>query len=130
MNCGKKQYTKLFFKLLLLAVYFGFFTVQLFLRYTSSHSQQSLDLDSYQKNITERSFAIKTVLAKDETNKAKSLSYLNKRFHPKDSVIIPDLDLQVKNFYVIRSEKFYFAHGHIAESNTHILFLRGPPAVC
>src|ERR1700735_5378014 len=128
MNCGKKQYSRLFFKLLLLAVYFGFFTVQLFLRYTSSYSQQSLDLDSYQKSLSERSFVIKTVLAKDATSKTKSLSYLNKRFHPKNNVILSDLDLQIKNFYAIQSAKFYFADGHIAESNTHILFLRGPPA--
>jgi hypothetical protein len=130
MNSRKKRYTKLFFKFLLLAVYFGFFTVQLFLRYTSSHSQQSLDLDSYQKNPTEKSFNVKTILSKDETPKTKSLSYLNKRFHPKDNVILPDLDPQIKNFYTTLSTKFYFDDGHVAELNTHSLSLRGPPAVC
>jgi hypothetical protein len=130
MNCRKEQYTKLFFKLLLLAVYFGFFTVQLFLRYTSAHAQQSLDLDSYQKNLTEKTFAIKTVLSKDETPKTKSLCYLNKRFHPKDNVILPDLDFQIKNFYAIRSAKFYFVDGHLAGSKINTASLRGPPEFC
>ncbi|HSZ85470.1 MAG TPA: hypothetical protein VK787_05535 [Puia sp.] len=131
MNCGKKQYTKLFFKLLLLAVYFGFFTVQLFLRYTSSHSQQFLDLDnSYQKNLTEKSFTIKTVLSKDETHKCKSLSYLNKRFHPKHNVILPDVDLQIKNIYSIFSVNFYFINNGITELKVNKPSLRGPPAVC
>jgi hypothetical protein len=130
MDHGKRQHTKLFFKLLLLAVYFGFFTVQLFLRYTSSHSQQSLYLDSYQKDLTQRSFAIKTVLSKDEIPKSRSLSYLNKRFHPKDNVILPDLALQIKIFYITALTKFYFVDGHVAGSDTHTLFLRGPPAIC
>jgi hypothetical protein len=127
VNRSKKQYTKLFFKLLLLAVYFGFFTVQLFLRYTSSHSQQSLDLYSYQKNVTKKISPIKTVLSKNENPKTRSLSYLNKRFHPKNNVILPDLDLQLKNIYSIFSVNFYFINKGVAVLKVNKPSLRGPP---
>lgn len=130
MNCREKKYTRLFFKLLLLTVYFCFFAVQIFLRYTSSHSQQSLDLYNYQKNLTEKSFTIKTVLSKNETHKSRSLSYLNKRFHPKYNVILPDLDLQLKNIYPGFSVNFYFISNGITELKVNKPSLRGPPVIC
>ena len=129
MVCKEKQYTKLIFKLLLLAVYFVFFTVQLFLRYSSCHAQQSLDLDSYQKNLTEKSLSSTTVLSKDDRTRSLSLSYLNKRFHPENNLILPDLALQIKNLDAIRSKKFYFVDDRVAELKMHAPTLRGPPTI-
>ncbi|HLY71382.1 MAG TPA: hypothetical protein VKR53_16725 [Puia sp.] len=129
MDCKEKQYTKLIFKLLLLAVYFVFFTVQLFLRYSSCHAQQSLDLDSYQKNLTEKSLSSTTVLSKDDRTRSLSLSYLNKRFHPENNLFLPDLALQIKNSDAIRSKKFYFVDDRVAELKMHAPTLRGPPTI-
>ena len=127
MVCREKHYTKLIFKLLLLAVYCVFFIVQLFLRYTSSHSQQSLDLDSYQKNLSEKSFSSKTILSRDKDPKNFSLSYLNKRFHPKNNVILPDLNLQLENICVVYSVNFYIIKNGITEIKVNKPSLRGPP---
>src|ERR1700689_1932133 len=113
MNCKGKQYGKLFFKFFLLAIYFVFFSVQLFFRFDLSHSQQSLESDNYQKNFVGKSVNGKIIVAKAETKKDKSLTYLNKRFHPKNEIIIPDLDFQADHFYSAFFVKFYSRNNRI-----------------
>ena len=129
MYSGKKQYSKLFYKLLLLAVYFAFFTVQLLLRYTSSHSQQSLEGNNYQKDIPAKSAFTKTFISKSDNKKDKHLSYLNKRFHPKDAVIVPSHEFQLQSFYSKVTPKSFFKDEHIADIKINSTLLRGPPSL-
>ena len=125
----QQQYGKLFFKFFLLAIYFVFFSVQLFFRFDLSHSRQSLETESYQKNFSDRSVAGKIILAKSETKKDKSLTYLNKRFHPKNEIIIPNLDFEVNHFYSVVSVKFYLPDNTISPVKINSASLRGPPAL-
>ena len=113
----------------MLAVYFVFFSVQLFLRFDLSHSRQSLESESYQKNFSDRSVAGKIIIAKSETNKDKSLTYLNKRFHPKNEIIIPDLDFEGNHFYSAVPVKFYLPDNTITPIKINSASLRGPPAL-
>jgi hypothetical protein len=127
MFLDNKKYAKLFFRLLLLAVYFGFFCVQFFLRYTSSHSQQSLDLDNCHEK-----FASSTVSAKasckSDTKKSSPPSYLNKRFQPQDAVMVPVCDFGIPGFYSLIGKKNWPTESHLFDRKLNALSLRGPPS--
>jgi hypothetical protein len=129
MMAGKKQYGKVSFKLLLLAVYFVFFVVQSFLRFTSPQSRQSLETDNYQKTFTGKSCDSKNILSQNNLGKNKSLTYLNKRFHPKHAVIIPSNDFELRNFYANGFVKPYFRDEYIADIKINSISLRGPPSL-
>jgi|SRR5271170_605279 len=129
MNCKGKQYGKLFFKFFLLAIYFVFFSVQLFFRFDLSHSQQSLESDNYQKGFVGKSVNGKIAGATTETKKDKSLTYLNKRFHPKNEIIVPNLDFKFDNFYSVGSKSFYFPDNRVLNTKENSVSLRGPPAL-
>ena len=85
----------------MLAIYFVFFSVQLFFRFDLSHSQQSLESDNYQKNFVGKSINEKVTRAKAEAKKDKSLTYLNKRFHPKNEIIVPALDFTDQIVFIL-----------------------------
>jgi hypothetical protein len=129
MVVSRNRQMKFFFKLLLLTVYFAFFSVQLFLRYTSSHSLQSLDGNDYQKSNAEKPALSKTFVAQKDNKKNKNLSYLNKRFHPKDEVTVPSHHFQVQSFYTELTIKFFFRDEHITASKINSASLRGPPVI-
>lgn len=131
MAADKKGYVRLFFKVLLLAVYFAFFSVQLFLRYTSSNSLQSLalDLDNYHKNIASKSFHAKALISQKDTKKNKNLTYLNKRFHPQDEVTIPSHDFQIRFYYSEVAKNFFFRDVHTVDIKINSASLRGPPVL-
>ncbi|HLK29684.1 MAG TPA: hypothetical protein VKT28_13995 [Puia sp.] len=129
MVADKKGYVRLFFKLLLLAVYFAFFSVQLFLRYTSSHSLQSLDLDSYKKIAASKTLSDKVYISQKDTKKSKNLSYLNKRFHPQDAVNISFSDFQVQAVFAEVKNKFYTTDKYFASLGIITSSLRGPPVI-
>lgn len=129
MNCKQKQYGKLFFKFFLLAIYFIFFSVQLFFRFDLSHSRQSLESDNYQKSFVGKSSNGKITGAKAETKKDKSLTYLNKRFHPKNEIIVPGLDFRFDNFYSVVNKIFYFPDSRVSNTKPNSVSLRGPPAL-
>jgi hypothetical protein len=129
MNCKQKQYGKVFFKFFLLAIYFVFFSVQLFFRFDLSHSQQSLESDNYQKNFVGKSVKEKVTGTKAETKKDRSLTYLNKRFHPKNEIIVPELDFKFSNFYSVGFKIFYFPDNSVSNTKANSVSLRGPPAL-
>jgi hypothetical protein len=129
MVADKKGYIRLFFKVLLLAVYFAFFSVQLFLRYSSSHALQSLDLDNYKRVVASKNVLYgETVSAKD-TKKSKVLSYLNKRFHPQDAVNIPVNNFDVQAVFAACKNIFYTTDKYFTSLTIRSSSLRGPPAV-
>ncbi len=127
MNSRNKQYGRLFFKVLLLSVYFVFFSVQLLLRYTSSHSQESLEVETCRQNSVANSHTGKILALRNESKANKSLSYLNKRFHPKDEVIVPSHDFEFQPFYSEAAVKSYFGEEHIGGIKINTISLRGPP---
>jgi hypothetical protein len=129
MTGNKEQYDKIFFKFLLLTVYFVFFTVQLLLRYTSPQSQQSLETDNCCKTLKSKSGIPKNIVSRDDPKKNKSLTYLNKRYHPKDGVIIPSMDFQVHYFYAVELSSFYSSCENIPGTRIKTASLRGPPAI-
>ncbi len=129
MRSRKNQYGKVLFKLLLIAVYFGFFIVQIFLRYTSPQSQQSLGTDNVHCTSTVKSTTAKNILSKKDPKKNKTLCYLNKRYHPKEAVVIPMDDLNLHCFYSQIHSRFYFRNNYIPHAKIPASYLRGPPAI-
>ena len=129
MATEKKGYVRLFFKVLLLAVYFAFFSVQLFLRYASSHSQQSLELYSYQKNVAAKPTLEKIFLSQNGNKKNKNHSYLNKRFHPQNEVVFPSHYFPFHSFYTVVAELFHVTAEHFTDAEINSASLRGPPAL-
>jgi hypothetical protein len=129
MNWKQKQCGRLFFRFFLLAIYFVFFSVQLFFRFDSSHSRQTLESDNYQKSFVGKSGNEKIIGAKAKTKKDKSLTYLNKRFHLKNEMIVPELDLIFGNFYSVGSKVFYCPDNSVSNTKTNSVPLRGPPAL-
>ena len=130
MKYSNTRYTQLFFKLILLAVYVAFFSVQLFLRYSSSHSRQSLDLDNYQKVTIENPLAAKQIVFREGNKKSQSLSYLNKRFHPEDCVILPHGQAALQPVYAALPANAGLISPCIAEIKINAPLLRGPPSLC
>jgi hypothetical protein len=130
MVAGKNVYVRLFFKVLLLAVYFAFFSVQLFLRYTSSHSLQSLNLDSYKETAVAKKVTNAESVSSKDTKKNNSISYLNKRFHPQDEVTIPSQELHIERFYKEVRISFLIPDDYIKNTPIYTFSLRGPPALC
>jgi hypothetical protein len=129
MATEKKSYVRLFFKVLLLAVYFAFFSVQLFLRYASSHSQQSLNLVCYQKNVVAKQTLEKIFLSQKGNKKNKNHSYLNKRFHPQDEVVFPSHYIPFRTFYTVVVGFFHATDEHFTDAEINSASLRGPPAL-
>jgi hypothetical protein len=130
MVSGKKQYGKLFFKLLLFTVYFLFFTVQIFLRFASPNSQQVLGQQNLQRSSAPYSATNKSILSKANPEKSKSSSsYLNKHYHPKDSVGIAAQEFHLTHSYPECLTKFHSRQEKIAGIKLNTAFLRGPPSV-
>jgi hypothetical protein len=129
MHRSKKQYAQLVFKCLLLAVYFVFFSVQLLLRYTSDHSQQSLDFERYQKRFNKKTIAGNAISSKDEIRKSRPFTYLNKRFHPKDYVI-PNLAVGLQQLCLLSSVNYYLINKRVPKSKINTSCFRGPPCIC
>jgi hypothetical protein len=123
----KKQYNRIFFRLLLFALYFVFFIVQVFLRLTSPESQQFLGTGNYQKPLAPKSSNSKNIISKANPGKKNPSSYLNKRYHPKDSVAIPSREVQLCHFYSEISSKFYSDKDYTPHAKINSGSLRGPP---
>jgi len=124
MFLGKKQYTKLFFKILLLTVYCCFFSVQFFLRYAIAHSQQSLD---YEKQLVVKT-ATPVIAFKSNDKTGKPLVYLNKRFQPQEPIILPSWNFEFKTFNTAVERKCFRNEHYIYTSHINISCLRGPPS--
>jgi hypothetical protein len=124
----KDQNDKIFFKLLLLAVYFVFFAVQLILRYTSIQSQQTFGPNIYLSVSVGKPGIANSILFREDHKKNISLLYLNKRYHPKGAVLIPPQNFQIHCFYSEVPEKCYFRPDNITEIKINSPFLRGPPS--
>jgi hypothetical protein len=124
----KNPYGKVLFKFFLSAIYFGFFTVQIFLRYTSPQSQQSLNTDNVRCLSSVKSTIAKNILSNKDPKKNKTLCYLNKRYHPKEAVIIPMDDFNLHCFYSQIHPRFYFSNIYIPHAKIPASYLRGPPA--
>jgi hypothetical protein len=127
MNYRKGENAQVFLKCILLAVYFAFFSVQLLFRFNSSLNQQSLNSDSFQKyaltawnNDCQRA-------ADNLHGKNKTLSYLNKRFHPQEAVMIPAPGLALISYYIPVVKKFYHGHTYISGLKINRPPFRGPP---
>lgn len=123
MFFGRKNCTKLFFKLLLLVVYFSFFSVQFFLRYTSANSQQSLGFRAH----FPAQAASEKLAYKNTHNPGKLLCYLNKRFQPQDAVMLPVFDYGFRAFYRLVSNKSREQSSYLAVRKLNATSLRGPP---
>lgn len=124
---SKTRYDKVFFKLLLLAVYFAFFTVQIFLRFASPQSKQFLGADDFQKTVVLKTGTLKNTLSNAGSDKNGSSSYLNKHYQPKDVLMIPSQICLLTYFYPEVLFKFYFGKEDITEIKPNEAFLRGPP---
>ena len=125
----KKQYDKIFFKLILFAVYSVFFTVQIFLRFTSPQSQQSLGQDNYQKTFAFKPDARKNIFPENTATKITTSVYLNKHYHPKDVVILPFQDLELKYIYFDFPASYAFTNAQFSGNRIGTTSLRGPPAM-
>jgi hypothetical protein len=128
MYYPKRKYAQAGFKLVLLAVYFAFFSVQLLLRFDSSLARQSLDGDGYK-------FYAAGILRYEHAKcsgqkvvKNKFLSYLNKRFHPKDALIAPPATSDFVSYYIPVVENSYFRDSYIAALKIKKPSFRGPPS--
>jgi hypothetical protein len=126
---GKNSYDKVLFKLFLSVIYFGFFTVQIFLRYTSPQSQQSLSTDKVQYTSAVKSTIAKNILSKKDSKKSKALCYLNKRYHPKEAIIILMDDFNLHCVYFENHSRFYFSNNYVPHIKIPARYLRGPPAI-
>ena len=120
-------YSRIFFKLLLLALYFVFFTVQLFLRFTSPQSQQLLGID-YSKSINNKKVC-KNSLCKSQKGNKENASYLNKHFQPKEELFVSSLIFQFHNSYRIVLSNFFYRADKIKDSKSFFTSLRGPPSL-
>jgi|SRR5579862_547291 len=134
--CGRKihikqgkYYADAFFKVLLFCVYLAFFTVQLFFRYHSANSRQSIDGESYRKSTKGKPLGERVFIAGSESAGGKSSSYLNKRFQPEDHVILPRLDLRLNHFHTVIAVVTGARNERTIEAKRNITTLRGPPAV-
>jgi hypothetical protein len=127
MNHRKRKYPRLVFKLVLLAVYFAFFAVQLAFRFNASLAQQSLESACYQKNPA-KGWNIERGKEFDNLRgKNKTLSYLNKRFHPKNAVIVSAVTSDFVSYYIPVVENSYFRDSYIAALKINRPSFRGPP---
>jgi hypothetical protein len=129
MGRRKNSYGKVLFKLFLSAIYFGFFTVQIFLRYTSPQSQQSLCTNNVQYTSTVKSTIAKNILSRKDSKKNKTLCYLNKRYHPKEAIIILMDDFNLHCVYSENHSRSYFSNNYIPHIKIPASYLRGPPAI-
>jgi len=129
MAVRNRQYSRLFFKLLLFAVYFLFFTVQLFLRFSSPNSQQFLGQPNFQSSSAFTTTACKIILSKAKPEKNGSTSYLNKHYHPKDPAGITAQEFCLTHSFRLCSTKSHFSKQKIADIKLNTAFLRGPPSV-
>ncbi|MBS1917718.1 MAG: hypothetical protein JST87_15715 [Bacteroidetes bacterium] len=126
MVADKKGYIRLFFKVLLLAVYSAFFIVQLFLRY-SPHTLQSLEVNNYKKVVASKDVSHYATISAKDSKKSKNLSYLNKRFHPQDAVNFRLSDFQIQAVFAEIKKKFYTTDKYFASLTIRTSSLRGPP---
>ena len=126
----KRQYSKLFFKLFLFTVYFIFFTVQIFLRFTSPHSKQFLGADNFLKTAGPKPQIGRSFFFLNNSGKSSYTStYLNKHYHPKDGVIFPSHDFLSHFFYPDLPKQFFFIHEDVVRIKMAFTPLRGPPSV-
>jgi|SRR5580704_1337276 hypothetical protein len=130
MHDKRRQYGRIVFKLLLLAVYFVFFNVQLLLRYSSPRSLQFLESGSYRNLISNQSAGPKAITVHPIANKNESVCYLNKRYHPKDAVNVSIQEFKFEYFYAEISVRFCLDKEDISRLKTNTTPLRGPPAIC
>jgi hypothetical protein len=127
MIAQKKAYLRLFFKMFLLTEYLAFFSVQLFLRYTSSHSLQSLEHVYQGRILNPLSDSEKSGHLELTPKKISGLSYLNKRFHPEYMPVITCGWDEIRPFYRLEG-KFSLSHTpQIPAANMGSMILRGPP---
>ena len=130
MAARNKHYSKIFFKSILFAVYFLFFTVQLFLRFASPNSQQFLGQPNFQSSSTSfTSTAVKNILSNPKSEKSGPTCYLNKHYHLKDAAGITAQVFHLVYSYGECLNKFYFGKERVADIKLNTAFLRGPPAV-
>lgn len=125
----KRKYAQVVFKTMMLGVYFAFFCVQLLLRFDCSLSRQSLDTDSYKIHAAGDRNREGTKGFGELQGKNKFLSYLNKRFHPKDALIAPALANQSVLVHPPHAEKSYFTEPYVYVLKINRPSFRGPP-VC
>jgi hypothetical protein len=123
MYYPKSNNAQVVFKSMLLAVYFAFFSVQLLLRFDASLSRQSLDTESYKSHADRE----RTMASVELQGKNKCLSYLNKRFHPKDALFAPALADQLDLVHSPCTEKCYWTEPYISVLKIDRPSFRGPP---
>jgi hypothetical protein len=123
----KKVYSRLFSKLFLLGIYLAFFSVQLILRYTSSHSLQSLEKISNGRELNSLAHNSESDQLKTAPKKIMGQSYLNKRFHPEYMPSISSDWDEIRTVYCFVGKLNFTNTLHIPAADTGSIILRGPP---
>jgi hypothetical protein len=121
----KRQIGRLFFTLLLMAVYVGFFAVQLSLQYTAPNSIQSLEANA--QRVFRKMGSSGVLLNQKNSGKDKNLVYLNKRFQPQNAFALSSAQTCCQQWYQVVANTFYAGDDHANRFSMRLFSMRGPP---
>ena len=127
-KCGQR-YHKLFFKLLLFAVYVAFFSVQLFCRFATTQTFANSEAFSYNSS---KAAQVKTADKKIPISLPKrhyKSVYLNKHYQPETVLFLETRAFHFSFLYKEVSSAFHIYDENIKELHFQAPFLRGPPSL-